>query len=82
MIKIRGNIAISENGFVFNPQTGESFTMNESGLEILKTLKNGITENDLKAQILTAYQIDPETLDRYYLDFVGMLRQFNIIENE
>lgn len=82
MIKIKGNIAVSENGFLFNPQKGESFTMNETGLEIYQLLKSGMSEDVLKHFILDKYEIDTETLDRYYIDFTGMLRQFNIIENE
>jgi len=38
-MKIRPNIAISENGFIFNPDTGESFTVNPIGREIIRISK-------------------------------------------
>ena len=31
-MKIRENLAVSDNGFVFDPETGESFTVNEVGV--------------------------------------------------
>jgi hypothetical protein len=38
---IKENIALSENGFVFNPSTGDSFTMNSTGKEVLMLIKEG-----------------------------------------
>ena len=37
-------LAISESGFVFDPMSGHHFTVNETGLEILKLLQK---EQDL-----------------------------------
>ena len=38
-MKLKKNIAISESGFVFNPEIGTSFTTNSLGVAILKQLK-------------------------------------------
>jgi hypothetical protein len=38
---IKENIALSENGFVFNPSTGNSFTLNNTGKEVLMMIKEG-----------------------------------------
>jgi len=38
---IKGNIALSENGFVFNPATGDSYTINNTGKEVLMLIKEG-----------------------------------------
>jgi hypothetical protein len=38
-MRIRKNIAISENGFIFNPLTGDSFSVNETGIFIIQKLK-------------------------------------------
>jgi len=35
-MKISQNIAISENGFLFNPATGDSFSTNACGKEIIR----------------------------------------------
>ena len=38
-MKINRNLAISENGFVFNPTTGDSFSVNEIGALIINEIK-------------------------------------------
>ena len=39
MMQIKKNIALSNTGFVFNPTTGDSYTINQVGQEILGVLK-------------------------------------------
>ncbi len=34
-------LAVSETGFIFDPQTGQSFTLNQTGLLALDLLKRG-----------------------------------------
>ena len=41
MIALKKNIAVSESGFVFNPTSGDSFSLNTVGTEILKLMKDG-----------------------------------------
>jgi hypothetical protein len=35
-MKIAPEVKISDNGFVFNQKTGDSFSLNPSGLELIK----------------------------------------------
>jgi PqqD family protein of HPr-rel-A system len=37
------SLAVSDTGFVFDPRTGQSFTVNSSGLIVLKSLKDGLS---------------------------------------
>ena len=39
-------LAISETGFLFDPQTGQSFTLNHTGLAALNYLKRGESIED------------------------------------
>ena len=82
MIKIRKNIAISDSGFVFDPLSGESFALNPMGLEIIQLIKNGLTHQELSEAILGIYEVDGETFDRYFYDFIATLKQFNLLEEE
>ena len=50
-MKIKKNIAISDSGFIFNPDTGESFTANPIGLEILSMLKDGLDAKAVRKQL-------------------------------
>lgn len=80
MIALKKNIAVSESGFVFNPTSGDSFTLNTVGTEVLKLMKEGKSENDIKNTIRAWYDIDEETLDKDYYDFLKMLGQFKLLD--
>ena len=47
-MKIKKNVAISESGFVFDAGTGDSYSMNAIGKEIILMLKDNINEVDIK----------------------------------
>lgn len=81
-MKVRKNIAISESGFVFDPTTGESFNLNETGAEMLQLMKQDKCDEEFQKYFLKKYTVDAATLERYYIDFVGMLKQFNLLEEE
>ncbi len=81
-MQIRENIAISDSGFVFDSNNGESFTLNKIGLEILLMLKNSRTEEEITQEIVKKYDVDIDAFEQNYFDFVGMLRHFNLFENE
>lgn len=81
-MKIKNNIAISESGFIFHPQTGESFMVNSAGQEILSFLREGKSFDQIRDHFLSAYYVDETTLEKDYQDFLGMLEYFQIVENE
>lgn len=80
MIALKKNIAVSESGFVFNPTTGDSFSLNNVGIEILRLMKEGKEERDIKNTIRAWYDIDEETLEKDYYDFLKMLGQFKLLD--
>lgn len=80
-MKIKKSIAISENGFVFNPEIGTSFTTNSLGVAVLKQLKNKTTKEEIRASILKSYEVDSVTCEKDLDDFLRMLDQYNLIEN-
>ncbi len=78
-MKIKSNIAISENGFLFDPATGESFSTNQTGREIIELMKQGKTEEQIRQAVMEKFDVDAQTFERYYLDFVSMLKQYQIV---
>ena len=81
-MKIKKNIAISDSGFIFNPDTGESFTANPIGLEILDMLKEGLSFEEVSKNILNKYKSDADSVEKDYFDFMNMMRQFNLLEDD
>ncbi|MHC1702638.1 MAG: PqqD family protein [Tenuifilaceae bacterium] len=77
---IKGNIALSENGFVFNPSTGDSFTLNSTGKEVLALIKEGNSIDQISDLMKAKYDVDSITLERYLVDFVNDLRINNLLE--
>jgi hypothetical protein len=77
---IKGNIALSENGFVFNPSTGDSFTMNNTGREVMILIKEGKNINQITELMIEKYDVDRVTLERYLADFVNDLSVNNLLE--
>ncbi len=82
MMKIKKNIAISENGFVFDPTSGESYTLNTVGLEILNLLKEGKDQKEITRQLLKKYDVEESVLERYFYDFISLLRKHQLIEGD
>ena len=79
-MKIKKNIALSDTGFIFNPSTGESFSVNPIGGEILKMLKEGKEKDAIRDSILEKYQTDDATFERDYYDFVNILNHYHLTE--
>ncbi|MDZ7742959.1 MAG: PqqD family protein [Bacteroidota bacterium] len=82
MTKIKSNVAISESGFVFNPFTGESYSVNPVGANIFNKLKEGKNYDQIRQEMLEKFQVDAETLERDFSDFISMLKQYQLIEEE
>ena len=81
-MKIKSNIAVSETGFVFDPTSGESYSINPVGQEILRQLKEGKSSEEIATAMTGQYEIDAASFEKYYYDFMGMLRQFQLIEED
>jgi hypothetical protein len=77
---IKDNIALSENGFVFNPSTGDSFTLNNTGKEVLILIREGKTISQITELMSEKYDVDRISLERYLSDFMSELNANNLFE--
>ena len=78
----RRNIAISENGFIFNPLTGDSFSVNETGLFILQKLKEGETRETIMSTLQEEFELDANSAEIDLNDFLSMLKSYQLTEYE
>ncbi len=81
-MNIKKNIAISDSGFLFNPSTGDSYTLNPVGQETLKLLKDGNNDEGVIEYILKNYMTDKDAVEKDLYDFKNMLKNFKLIEDE
>ncbi len=77
--KISTSLAMSENGFLFLPTTGETFTVNEMGKLILKYLQEGNDQQSIIEAITEEYDVDADDLQRDFVDFMSQLKQFQLV---
>ena len=69
-------LAISESGFVFDPVSGHNFTVNETGLSILRLLQKDNELAPLLEKLASDYEASTRTLERDVLEFAGLLRDY------
>lgn len=81
-MKVNKNIAISDSGFLLNPSTGESFSLNPMGVRILNMLKNDMSYLEIEKEILNEYDVSKSMFDKDYQDFKGIMEQYNLLETE
>ena len=81
-MKLKNNIAVSETGFVFDPNSGDSFSMNPVGAEILSLLKQEKDFDKIHDSMTKKYDVPPGEFDKYFFDFIQTLKQFNLMEND
>ena len=79
-MKLKRNIAISENGFLFNPETGDSYIINPIAKEIVNHLKEGYDVADVKQLLLDKFEVDLVTLEKNITDFLEMLRHNELLD--
>ena len=81
-MKIKKNIAISESGYVFNPSSGESFTVNPIGIELVNMIRDEKSYEEISRTMLSKYNTENDTFEKDYLDFLGLLKSYQLLENE
>ncbi len=73
------SLAINPEGFIFSPQTGESFTANQTGIDILLALQKGETAEDIVVMMAKKYEASKEDITNDVRDFIDHLRALKII---
>lgn len=69
------NLALSDTGFVFDPTTGNTYTLNETALAIVRHLKSDKTKEEIIQSILSEYEVDTEEIERDLSDLLIQLKE-------
>ncbi|MBI1836300.1 MAG: PqqD family protein [Flavobacteriia bacterium] len=80
-MQINKNIAISDSGFIFNPSTGDSFSTNQVGMEIIRLLKENLSKEEVIAGVVSKFNVDEATVEKDLADFALMLNNFQLVIN-
>lgn len=72
------NLALSDTGFVFDPTTGNTYTLNETALAIVRLLKQDKTKEEIIQSIISEYEVDSDEIERDYSDMVIQLSELGL----
>ncbi len=81
-MNINKNIAVSDSGFIFNSTTGESFSVNPIGVEIIELLKQDKNVSEITRQLNSKYNADIATIENEVLDFIHSLKLNSLLDNQ
>ena len=81
-MKLKPNIAVSDSGLVFNPLNGESYSLNPIAIELLNQVKEQKAYEKIESLICEKFDVDKITFEKDFLDFVSMLKQYQLLEDE
>ena len=79
MQKSLEQLIIYPNGFIFDQNTGDSFTLNEVGVEIIKGLQQNWSQEKIKKNLLSTYETSSKKIDRDLRDFMHQLKLLHLV---
>ena len=78
-MKLKKDIAISDSGFLFNPTSGDSYSLNPVGVKIFKLLQKDKKDEDIIKHLINEYAIDESSVEKDLYDFKIMLGNYKLI---
>jgi hypothetical protein len=79
-MKIKSNIALSESGFIFNPNTGESFTLNPTGQILFGLIRDGSDYTAIRKHFLDNFDAEESIFEKDFEDFIHMMTSYQMME--
>lgn len=76
------DLAISETGFVFDPVTGATFTVNATGLVILQALRAGKERREVQAELEQSFEAHGQDLGADVDEFLLLLERHDILSGD
>ena len=75
------DLAISESGFLFDPYSGATFSVNNTGKFILQLLMEGKVIEDIESALRKKFEIGDEDLRSDIYEFVNLLKENHFLPN-
>jgi hypothetical protein len=77
------DLAVSESGFLFDPWTGLTFSLNPTGRFILERLRDGLGEPAIRAALEAGFETGPgDDTSRDVHEFMRQLRESGLLPAE
>jgi len=72
-------LTVKDDGFVFDPSTGDTYVANPTALSILRGLQNGCDEAEVVDRITAEYDVTTAEAHRDAADLLGRLKSWQLI---
>ena len=77
---LKTEITLTQSGFLFDHNTGLTYSLNPTGLFIFQQLQEGQEPEDLLKNILGRFFIDEDTARKDLYDYFRQLREMGLVE--
>jgi len=81
-LRTLADLAISDNGFVFDPLAGATYSVNPTGLCILQSLKEGLGRDAIAHRLVDRFDRPTHDTTRDVDEFIDLLRQNRLIPGD
>jgi len=81
-MKVKNNIALSESGFIFNPNTGESFTLNPTGQLLFGLIREGKDYDKIREYFMDNFDADELLFEKDFEDFIHLMTSYQMMETD
>jgi PqqD family protein of HPr-rel-A system len=72
-------LSVKDDGFLFDPSTGDTYVANPTALAIVRGLQSGRDESDVVEQLVDRYDVTPAEASRDAADLLGRLKQWQLL---
>lgn len=72
-------LAVNKNGFIFDPENGISYTVNETGLYVLQKLQQGMPQDEIIKEMCATYEVGDEQSRSDLEHFMAMLEALDLV---
>ena len=77
-----GHLALSESGFLFDPSTGFTYTLNPTGTHVVRALIHGTGVDELGGVMAEAFEVQAEDAARDVAEFLMQLKELGLVPEE
>lgn len=77
--RLRG-LALAETGFLFDPATGHTYTLNRTGATLLRWLRDGAEPADLAGRMAEAFDVPSGEAEVDSAAFLRKMQEYRLLE--
>ena len=78
-MNILTRLALSDEGFIFDPVNGDSFLTNPVGVFVMRKLREGLEEDAIASALQAEFEVEQDDAARDVADFSVQLKSFGLV---